>query len=481
MLARQSLAPPLAPGRLTLPAPRTILALSLAALLPVAVELGLASLDRPARAALILFGLAVIGWGLTRLDDTLVALLAALGMALWVFPTPDPVFAALGNDLVWLLIAAFILADALKRTGLADRLARLVAARARSPRTLFHGLGLVMLATAFVVPSTSGRAALMIPVHAALAGATTNPRLRRALALLFPTAILLSAFASLTGAGAHLLAAEMIGRWTGRPIGFLDWALLGLPFALASTALAVEAILLLFLTPEDRHAPLAAPAAMPPAAAPGRHMLPAGGIAALVVLGWFTAPLHGIDDTLIALAGALLLTVPGLGGGGLRDGLKAVEWPLILFMAATIAIADGLTESGVSGRLVGGALDGLGGVAPVLACAGLAAIGLLLHLVVQSRTARVSVLLPPVLAGAAGLGLDPAGAGLLVVAATGFCQTLMASAKPVAMFGLAGEGQGYGPADLLRLSLALLPMLFALLLLFALAVWPALGFGRFPL
>lgn len=479
MLARQPLAPPLATGRLTLLAPRTILALSLAALLPVVVEFGLVSLDRPARAALILFGLAIIGWGLTRLDDTLVALLAALGMALWVFPMPDPVFAALGNDLVWLLIAAFILADALKRAGLADRIARLVAARARTPRALFHGLGLVMLATAFVVPSTSGRAALMIPVHAALAGATANPRPRRALALLFPTAILLSAFASLTGAGAHLLAAEMIGRWTGRPIGFLDWALLGLPFALARTALAVETILLLFLTPEDRRAPLAAPAAIPPAAA--RHALPAGGIAALVVLGWFTAPLHGVDDTLIALAGALLLILPGLGGGGLRDGLKAVEWPLILFMASTIAIADGLTASGVSGRLVGGALDGLGGAAPVLACAGLAAIGLLLHLVVQSRTARVSVLLPPVLAGAAGLGLEPAGAGLLVVAATGFCQTLMASAKPVAMFGLAGEGQGYGPADLLRLSLALLPMLFALLLLFALAVWPALGFGRFPL
>lgn len=479
MLARQILAPPLAPGRLTLPAPRTLLALLPAVLLPVAVELGLASLDRPARAALILFGLAIIGWGLTRLDDTLVALLAAFGMALWVFPTPDPVFAALGNDLVWLLIAAFILADALKRAGLADRLARLVAARARSPRTLFHGLGLVMLATAFVVPSTSGRAALMIPVHAALAGATANPRLRRALALLFPTAILLSAFASLTGAGAHLLAAEMIGRWTGRPIGFLDWALLGLPFALASTTLAIETILRLFLTPEDRRTPLAAPAAMPPAV-PRRQMLPAFGIAGLVVLGWFTTPLHGIDDTLIALAGALLLTLPVLGGGGLRDGLKAVEWPLILFMAATIAIADGLTASGVSGRLVGGALDGLGGTAPVLACAGLAAIGLLLHLVVQSRTARVSVLLPPVLAGAAGLGLDPVGAGLLVVAATGFCQTLMASAKPVAMFGLAGEGQGYGPADLLRFSLALLPMLFALLLLFALAVWPAQGFGRFP-
>lgn len=175
MLARQPLAPPLATGRLTLLAPRTILALSLAALLPVVVEFGLVSLDRPARAALILFGLAIIGWGLTRLDDTLVALLAALGMALWVFPMPDPVFAALGNDLVWLLIAAFILADALKRAGLADRIARLVAARARTPRALFHGLGLVMLATAFVVPSTSGRAALMIPVHAALAGATANP------------------------------------------------------------------------------------------------------------------------------------------------------------------------------------------------------------------------------------------------------------------------------------------------------------------
>jgi hypothetical protein len=46
----------------------------------------------------------------------------------------------------------------------------------------------------------------------------------------------------------------------------------------------------------------------------------------------------------------------------------------------------------------------------------------------------------------------------------------VASAKPVALFAMT-ERPTYTSGDLLRLSAALLPIQFALLMLFALAVW----------
>jgi solute carrier family 13 (sodium-dependent dicarboxylate transporter), member 2/3/5 len=53
---------------------------------------------------------------------------------------------------------------------------------------------------------------------------------------------------------------------------------------------------------------------------------------------------------------------------------------------------------------------------------------------------------------------------------TGFCQTLPVSAKPVALFALTDQPT-YTAGDLLRLSVALLPIMFLLLMMFALAVW----------
>ena len=55
---------------------------------------------------------------------------------------------------------------------------------------------------------------------------------------------------------------------------------------------------------------------------------------------------------------------------------------------------------------------------------------------------------------------------------TGFCQTMMASAKPVAIFGMQEE-TGFSQRDLFRLALPLAPVKVALLSSFALWVWPA--------
>lgn len=444
----------------------------LAAVLAVCLP-ELAGLEADARRAAQVFLLALVGWTLTRLDDAFVALLAALGMALLVLEEPEEMFEGLGDELVWLMLAAFILAAAFRACGLSDRLAGVALGRARTMRGAFHALTLVMLASAFVVPSTSGRAAMMVPVYQSVTQGA-GERARKAIALLFPTVILLSAFASLTGAGAHVLAAELVDEIGDGEIGFLDWALYGLPFAAASSFLAAEAILRLFLTPSDRAAAFAPPA-MPTEALP-RQAKPVLAVTALVIAGWLTEPLHGVDETLVALIGALAVTSPAVGGADFRAAAKAVEWPLLLFMAATIVVAEGLDESGLIKALAGGALEPLGllGLPPLVWLIGLAAVGLVSHLVIHSRTARVAVLLPPALAAAEAAGVAPLAAMLTLVAATGFCQLLMVSAKPVALFGSLGTGT-FGQADLMRLGAVLLPLQLVLIALFAGLVWPLLG------
>jgi di/tricarboxylate transporter len=113
-------------------------------------------------------------------------------------------------------------------------------------------------------------------------------------------------------------------------------------------------------------------------------------------------------------------------------------------------------------------------LSPIALAALVALVSLLAHLLITSRTARSSVLVPVVVLVGAASGCNPVALAFLSTAAAGFCLTLPVSAKPVAMFATV-EAPSFSAPDLLRLSMVLLPLHFGLLLFFALVVWPWLG------
>lgn len=427
-------------------------------------------LSAQGRLSLVVTVLAVLGWTATRLPESLVALLAGLALVLGGALPAERLFATLGSELVWLLIAAFVIAAAIKECGLLERLLAPLAGKRPSVTVLFWTLTLAIAATAFVLPSTSGRAALLLPVFLALVPALPDRALVRPLALLFPTAILLSAGGSLIGAGAHLIAVEAIRATTGLRLDYLGWLLLAGPPALLS-ALAGTALLLLGLPRPLRRARLLPIAA--PAAADARQRRVAFLLAALVLL-WIAEPWHGIGPAVVALAGALLLLAPPLAARKPKEVLRCVDLELLLFMAATLVIAEAMTASGADRWLAEGALAVLPAALaadPLAIALLLATVAVLAHLVVTSRSARAAVLVPALALPAAGLGHDPALTVLIVTLGSGFCQTLMASAKPVAIFGTQ-EGS-FEARDLVRLALPLAPLVVLLLVAFALLVWPA--------
>ncbi|MCG8346564.1 MAG: SLC13 family permease [Chloroflexales bacterium] len=461
---------------------RSIFALLLAITLTGGVWFGLQDLSFHARIAFITFGLAVIGWVFTNIDDTYVALVAAMVFTITGINSPDEFFEALGDSTIWLLLASFIIAAAATASGLSRRLAVRVVTRARSVKHLFYLLTGVLLVTTFIVPTTSGRAALMLPVFIAISTAIDNRRITRALALLFPTIILLSTVASLIGAGAHLVTVEILWRMADERIGFGRWLMLGLPFALVSCYISTWVILKLFLNrDEQRHAlHLRADQLAGETQVTGpftrREQFVLWVVVALVLL-WSTEALHGINNTIVALVGALIVTMPTIGAVSFKEAVKKVEWMMLLFMAATIELGEALVESGGAEWLVGTLFDTLQGQFATSALAiavVIIGVSLLSHLLITSRTARSSVLVPLVILLAMSLGYNPTTLAFLSTAAAGFCLTLTVSAKPLTMFSRSHEAT-FTPRDLLKLSGVLLPIHFGLLLVFALYVWPLMG------
>lgn len=458
-------------------------ALSLCALL--AVPGNFAGLGGEARLTLAVFALATCAWIGTPIDDTYIALGAGLALTVTGVISNDTLFGTLGDSTVWLLICAFVLAAAVTRTGLAGRAAAFLVSGARTVRQLTHLTTAALVVTAFAVPATSGRAALALPVFLALAKALADrKRLVVMLALLFPTVILLSAVATLIGAGAHLITVSVLWEATGDRIGFTEWLLLGLPLAVVSSHLAAEAVLLTTTRREDRRGPVEItveeiqshseqPVTGPWSPAESRCAL----LLATVVVLWCSEPLHRVSPAVVALIGAVVASSPALGTVRLKDALKTVPWSMLLFMAATMAMGVALSDSGAAKWLVSGLPTA---VTPLVFLTVVVGVSTAAHLVLQSRSARSSVLVPLVVAAAAGAGVNPVTAALASTAAAGFCHTLPASAKPVALFADLPGTPTYTPRDLLRLSAVLAPLTAALVVLFAVSVWPLLGVPPTP-
>ncbi|WTD02296.1 SLC13 family permease [Streptomyces albidoflavus] len=432
------------------------------------------------RLTLGVFVLATAAWIAGPVDDTHVALGAGLALTVTGVINSDVLFGTLGDDTVWLLICAFVLAAAVGRTGLAGRAAAFLVSGAKSVRQLVHLTTAALVVTAFAVPATSGRAALALPVFLALAKVLSERRrVVVMLALLFPTVILLSAVATLIGAGAHLITVSVLWEATGERIGFTEWLLLGLPLAIASSHLAAEAVLLTTTRRADREGPVRigaediqehsdSPVTGPLSPAEARCAL----LLSTVVVLWCSEPLHRVPPAVVALIGAVVAASPALGTVRMKDALRTVPWSLLLFMGATMAMGIALADSGAARWLVGGVpLD----VPPWAFLAVVIGVSTAAHLVLQSRSARSSVLVPLVVAAAAGAGVNPVAAALASTAAAGFCHTLPASAKPVTLFAGIPDTPTYTPRDLLRLSALLAPLTALLVLAFALAVWPLLG------
>jgi sodium-dependent dicarboxylate transporter 2/3/5 len=328
--------------------------------------------------------------------------------------------AAYYSPIIFLFTGGAFLALAIERTGLHTRLALFIMAFAGAkPWQLLLG---VMMATAILsmVISNTSTALIMMPMGLAiLAAGGVKPGDTRGMAGALPMGIAFAAsiggLGTMIGTPTNALAVGLIERTLHVHISFLEWTLYGLPMVLLGVPLAAFILGKVQRLADEPFDPRAARAAIGERGAWSVAEKRLVVVVALAMLAWmsqpWTEPLFpkgGLTDgTIAAIAGLSMFLIPDGTGRKMLSWPEAnrAPWDVVLMFGGGLAMAMGMTASGLAAWL-GQALLPLAAVpAPVMALVIVAFVIMITEFAINIATA--SGIMPVVAALAPQLHGDP--------------------------------------------------------------------------
>jgi sodium-dependent dicarboxylate transporter 2/3/5 len=376
------------------------------------------------------------------------------------------IFAPFGDPIVLFLLGSFVIAEAMKASGLSRRVATLVLRRpavGASPLRLlatFAGLGAGISAWL----NNTATAAMLYPIAlsvlAALAreAAGADPRRLRfstALLLALAYAASIGGIATPIGTAPNLIALGQLEALAGGRVPFLHWMVIAAPISLAMLALLVG--YLRFALPPDVPAArgggavlAGAAAELPPLSRVERNVLFAF---AATVCGWvlpgFVALLFGADseayralqrvlpESAVAILGAALLFVLPVDWEARRFTLAwsdaaRVDWGTLLLFGGGLALGGAMFRTGLAQSLGDGLVAWTGSDSLVALTFLFAWVALVLT-ETTSNTATATMLAPIAIASALSAGVSPVPPAVAVALASSMAFMLPVSTPPNAI------------------------------------------------
>ncbi|MEK5444340.1 SLC13 family permease [Fredinandcohnia sp. FSL W7-1320] len=435
-------------------------------------------LDYRSKIALFTFLSAMTLWVTTKIPAGFVAISLIVFTILMNAGEPNLLYESLSEKVVWLMIGSFIIGEAVKESGLADRVTLMLLSKSKDKGKVLAGVSSILFASAFFIPSTSGRAALSMPIINQLNQEYTKKE-QSVFALLAPIIILMSTSATLIGAGSHLIGIGLLETTVHQSISFIQWFLWGLPFALVMTILSFFTVKWL-LWPRDELRVLKNTQSVETSLLKkqmNRTEKKTLILMIFLIIGWMTESVHGYDIAFITMVGATLVMTPNYGIINWKQGMKSVSWNLILFVAAAAALGKMLVETSVVKWLEKEMLSFLHlfTVAPewlivlVILVATVSS-----HLYITSHTTRAIVFIPGLLLFSETIGVNPSAVVFLSLIGMNYCVTFPVSSKALLLF-YEDEGNSYDAKNLLKISAILMPVYILVMMTFYFSYWQWTG------
>lgn len=381
--------------------------------------------SREAWTLLAVFSSTIVGSIVQPMPGSAIVLLGVVALALFRAVPIEKALSGYADKYVWLVLAAFFISRAMIKTGLGHRIA-LIFVRLIGRKTLGLGYALVVtdLILASFIPSTGARSGgIILPIARSVTETYdsrpedgTHAKLGTFLmTMLYQCEVILCA-TFLTGQASNVIIRNLTAQNSGIDLNYSVWFISAIVPSLISLVVIPLMIYRLF-PPEVKETPNAVTFAhdelvkLGPLNKAEKVLLY---VFVSVVLLWITSIWHGIDSTVIALAGIGTLLVTGvLAWRDLIDESHA--WEVFIWYGGLVMMAGELGRTDLPTIFAGRVADAAGGASWPVALAILAIVFFYAHYAFASITAHVMAMFVPFLLVTIALGA-PAGLSVLVLA-----------------------------------------------------------------
>lgn len=420
--------------------------------------------------ALTIFGIGF--WATAAIPEFITALSFFLLAMLFAVAPPGVVFGGFQSGALWLVFSGLIIGIAVKRTGLGERLAaRLGGAFGTSYVGVIGGMMAISVALGFLMPSSLGRAVLLMPIALAVAdriGFAAHSPGRTGVVLAIAFGCHVPTFSILPANVPNMVlvgAAEALYRVTP---SYGEYLILHFPVLGLLKAALLIATIVLFFPDRPRAVPRDAGARKPMS---GEERVLAA-VLALALAFWVTDFLHHVSPAWVGLAAAVFVLLPRVGLVPARAFSEQVNYGSLFYVAGIMALGGVVAHSGL-GSLFAGALLELLPLAPGAEAqnfAALAGIATLTGLITTlPGTPAVLTPLAADMARASGWSLE----AVLMTQVLGFSTILLPYQSAPLVVGMQLGGERLGPA--IRVSLAVSAVTILVLFPLDFLWWRLLG------
>lgn len=424
--------------------------------------------------ALILFGAAIFLWVSGLLPLAATSLMAMAMIPLLGIMDAKKTYAMFGNEAVFFILGAFILAAAMTGTGLSARLARALLSRfGKTPKRLALTVFLLSASFSFFM-SEHAVAAMMFPIVVEICASLGLSGGRRNYGKLLFMSIgwgcVIGGIATFLGGARAPLAVGMLKENTGLDFSFFEWTMAAIMIVIP--LLAIGYFLLIWLFPQniesvDEGLKYLNRKRLEAGRMDYNEMLVAA-IMVVTVLAWiFLGRRLGLANIAI-LAAVALFACRVVSWQTIEE---YVNWGVILMYGGAIALASALEKTGAAQWLAGKGLAGLND-SPFLVITVISLISLLLTECI-SNAAVIAILLPIGLSLAKTMGMDPRVMTLAIALPAGlaYCLPMGTPANAIVY------SSGYLKSrEMIVPGMIIMIISWLLFLASARFIWPLIGF-----
>lgn len=435
-------------------------------------------LTEEGKRVLIFVIFAIILWMKETLSPALTALLLMALFPLFNIISYEKAIAGLGSSSTWLLIGIFTISAAMQETGLDKRIALflLKLSKGEANKTLFMTIVTTTLFL-FILPSTVGRVALMIPICLGMIKAMhlgPDSNIAKSMLLSISFTSFVGSIGFMTGSLGIIYAVGLFESLVGYSFKYLEWAIALFPGVLIIN-FSIWIIFLRIFPPEYKQIPGGLEYINIELNSLGKIKKDEIKISLLIFLMislWILGGQIGLSISQTCLVIAILAMLPGIEIITLKKAIKSINWEVILLLSASLAMVNALTTTNAIDWLAGIIFNFLNGLNPYL-------IGLLLMIILgflrlgfPNLLAMISATFPLIITIAISLNINPIWLGLI-----GISSSVLGLFLPTqSMAHLATYNTGYYTIkDMQKAGFFTAIIVICVTMFFSYFYWPLLG------